>query len=810
MAFDVLDELPEETPLNQLQVCPRDLAGRHRHNINSSTPLIEDEEDEEEGEDEEEEKISPLAENEDVHNRTVPYNEFHNVPAQVSLENGSSSTSSIQEDGSRFGLRQLRNQLSERSHLVYSSNSSTTYLEAEEELDSFRSLPQFELESANRKSTKSRRDSVFSMLSKGKAGLESITGLRSRSSSLAQSRHKVKSKSGYYITDNFNRRVCHHYIPRPADSSISTPSERCKCGLPAELHVLSGAFNSADVSNTAALWSYTRHTTKMPTNSFGYIDFIDSYLDTNTMPYFLRLDIDTSPAKITELLLEKWGINRPRLIMSVFGESYKDIDENFLKRNSELFAKLTTGLLNAAKTTEAWFFTAGYDCGVSKLIGRAVGNSRSFVNVIPAIGIGFWGAVASRDRLVGEGGLFPAEYCKTSTYTTVGVERPLDPNHTHFLLFDRGTVGSFMTNEMHNKRIEVEANISEFTKAQFISIMIAGDLSSLRELRKRVEEGYAVVIMKGTGRMADILCQFHDTANAESYRKASWHGMKLSVSAMEKTLSLLRKEFPRRKDQSFVVQLEDIKALLRYWKDSITICDCDVDCVDRIILQGLIKSIKSSGALNDNVAEQLKLAIIWNRVDLVEESFKANTIPRNLVEDLLFLALKLDRVSFIRKLLDHCDAAFDFSQFLTEDRFSELLNDVPESNFLRKLLTQRRRVMKRYDKIFPKAAGVGKPKFKFRFEHFAQVIYKISSGVYQCCKCKRRLSGDFDDPEDILVLFCVLEQRQKMAMLFWERSSTPTMLALVACHIYKWMAEKESSYIEITPEMKPVILQYAR
>ena len=502
--------------------------------------------------------------------------------------------------------------------------------------------------------------------------------------------------------------------------------------------------------------------------------------------------------------------------MSVFGESYKDIEENFLKRNSELFAKLTAGLLNAAKTTQAWFFTAGYDCGVSKLIGQAVGNSRSFINVIPAIGICFWGAVASRNKLVREGGIFPAQYYHRDTDLTTrqsnGVERPLEPNHTHFLLFDRGTSGSFMTTELHKKRMSIEANVAELTHAQFISIMIAGDLSSLRELRKRVEDGYAVVIMKGTGRMADILCQFHDAVNADKKIKTSWHGMKLSIGAMEKTLSLLRTEFPRRKDQNFEQQLEDIKAILRYWKDNITICDCNVDCVDRIILKGLIQNIKSSsihGFMHNTIAEQLKLAIIWNRLDLVEESFKAYSIPPKLTDDLLFLSLKLDRVSFIRKLLDHCDATFDISQFLTEERFLELLNGVSQGNFLRKLLSERRKAMKRYGKVFPKSR-VRKSKFKFGFEHFANVIYKISAGVYQCCKNKRKLSPDFDDPEVVLVLFCVLEQRQEMAMLFWELSSTPTMLALVACHIYKWMARKESSYIEITPEMKPIILQYAR
>ena len=825
ISLDVLDEQPEETSQNPLQVCPRDatFSLEDRREINSYTPLIA-EEDEEEYEEEPGDLV--------VDNVEPSFSGFVEAEPQdtrTSSSSSSTSSSSISsstksEDG-LFSLRTLKKKLSERSqqlqYQVYSSNSSSsTYVEAEEDLDSFVSLPQFEIDQTpmNRdKSTRSRRESVFSILSKGtRAGLETLgRNLRSRSGSKTTSQNETKAKSGYYITDNFRRRDCCHFVPRPRKVS-SVPSERCKCGLPAEDHMISGAFNSADVSNSASPWGYLRHTIKQPTNAFGYIDFVDNFHDHTTMPHYLRLEMDTPVSKITELLTEKWDIHKPRLIMSVFGETRKDINENFLKRNSELFTKLTAGLINAAKTTQAWFFTAGYDCGVNKLIGQAVGNSRSFINAIPAIGVGHWGSVASRSKLVGEGGLFPAKYFHRDKefHPLVREERPLEPNHTHFLLFDRGHSGMFMSAEMLKKRVAIEAGLSEFTKAQFISIMIGGDLKSLEELRRRVEEGHAVVIMKGTGRMADILCQFYDSFQSEFNRNSSWHGMKLSCTTTEKTLSLLRSEFPRRKNKNFEQQLSDIKSLSRHWKDRITICDCNVNSVDRTILKGLIQNIKSGsmtddGPMHNTLAEQLKLAIIWNRVDLVEDSFKAHSIPPDLANDLLFLALKLDRVKFIRNLLENCADTFDISQFLTEDRFLMLLNDVSQSSFLRKILRERKKSMKRYGKVFPQSR-VRKSKYKFEFEHFANLIYKISSGVYQCCKNKRKNSPDFDDPEVVLVLFCVLEQRQEMAMFFWEQSSTPTMLALVACHIYKWMAEKESSYIEITPEMKPMILQYAR
>ena len=50
---------------------------------------------------------------------------------------------------------------------------------------------------------------------------------------------------------------------------------------------------------------------------------MDEHLD--TLPNYLRLDMDTPSVTIVDLLLEKWGISQPNLIMSLFGESYIDI-----------------------------------------------------------------------------------------------------------------------------------------------------------------------------------------------------------------------------------------------------------------------------------------------------------------------------------------------------------------------------------------------------------------------------------------------------------------------------------------------------
>lgn len=75
------------------------------------------------------------------------------------------------------------------------------------------------------------------------------------------------------------------------------------------------------------------------------------------MSQYLRLSHDTRPEHILQLLTGEWGLDLPKLLITVQGG----------KTNFDLQPKLKKvirkGLLKAAKTTGAWVFTAGTNTG---------------------------------------------------------------------------------------------------------------------------------------------------------------------------------------------------------------------------------------------------------------------------------------------------------------------------------------------------------------------------------------------------------------------------------------------------------------
>lgn len=75
------------------------------------------------------------------------------------------------------------------------------------------------------------------------------------------------------------------------------------------------------------------------------------------MLQYVRLAYDTRPELIVQLLTREWGLELPKLLITVQGG----------KANFELQPKLKKvlrkGLLKAAKTTGAWIFTGGTNTG---------------------------------------------------------------------------------------------------------------------------------------------------------------------------------------------------------------------------------------------------------------------------------------------------------------------------------------------------------------------------------------------------------------------------------------------------------------
>lgn len=124
----------------------------------------------------------------------------------------------------------------------------------------------------------------------------------------------------------------------------------------------------------------------------------------------------------------------PQLLISIRGAG-----TNF-EMSSRLGKIFQTGLIKAARNTNAWIFSNGLNTGVSKHLGNALSNEkwvggglqRSRLTVV---GISSWGMIQNRDELVGRN--------KESTYSPLDSSKllQLNPRHSNFLLVDNGSTG---------------------------------------------------------------------------------------------------------------------------------------------------------------------------------------------------------------------------------------------------------------------------------------------------------------------------------------------------------------------------------
>ncbi|XP_036354612.1 transient receptor potential cation channel subfamily M member 3-like [Octopus sinensis] len=114
----------------------------------------------------------------------------------------------------------------------------------------------------------------------------------------------------------------------------------------------------------------------------------------DTMKY-IRLSNSTKIDKVIQLLTEHWGLNLPKLVISVYG-GMRNFD-----LNKKILKIIRRGLIECAKTTNAWILTTGINAGAIKDIGESLSDcSRRDRSKFALIGISPWGVVSDRHRLI--------------------------------------------------------------------------------------------------------------------------------------------------------------------------------------------------------------------------------------------------------------------------------------------------------------------------------------------------------------------------------------------------------------------------
>ncbi|XP_048577809.1 transient receptor potential cation channel subfamily M member 7 isoform X2 [Nematostella vectensis] len=533
------------------------------------------------------------------------------------------------------------------------------------------------------------------------------------------------------------------------------------------------------------------HTRLEPTDAYGQLEF--SGAGQKSRAKYIRVEHETDPRDLLTLLTKQWGLSLPKLLISVTGGAKSFVLHPKLKQ------VLRQGLLKAARTTGAWILTGGTNTGVMKHVGEAVRGqmltshlNKYQQNQLYLIGIATWGIVDHKETLQEKKDT--VTYHMTSSMTSAGA--CLDNNHSHFILVDDGTEGKYggeialrasLENCISKQRISQKSQV-----VPVVLLVLEGGMNTIRTVLESVTRSPAVpvVIAEGSGRAADILSYAQRFIVQDKSSEVEMTDL-VDIVEHRKLLMKIETAFPEADDDK---KLELYREVLQCVcnKQYITIFRVDEEGVDidRAILRALLKAQHASAA------DQLSLALVWNRVDIAKSEIFVEGQKWE-VEDLnsaMMDALLNNRVEFVKLLLEN---GVSMGQFLTPERLLALYRGRAKSSY-----------------SFQQMIGEDKIRNGFSLEDVNNLIGRMLGGVYTGCSGQtsslmtgldvtshlgmfinerpKFMAEHCDYPFNELLIWAVLCKMQKMALFLWERGEHALAKALLASRIYMEMAERIS------------------
>ncbi|XP_077298276.1 transient receptor potential cation channel, subfamily M isoform X2 [Arctopsyche grandis] len=620
-----------------------------------------------------------------------------------------------------------------------------------------------------------------------------------------------KKTARTWIEATFQKRECVKFIPSPKDE------HRCWCGLSYVQHCAAGALlpgaQSTGAQSTGAqalgaqseAWQATRHTRPGPTDAYGTIEFQGGPHPTKAQ--YVRLAYDTRPELIVQLLTREWGLELPKLLITVQGG----------KANFELQPKLKKvlrkGLLKAAKTTGAWIFTGGTNTGVTRQVGDALLLERSQrAGRVVSIGIAPWGIVENNHELLGHNRDVP--------YHSISSPRSkfavLNNRHAYFLLVDNGTGGRYGAEILLRRKLEKfisaqKLHLNTHSSTPVVCLVIEGGTHTVRAVLEYVTDTppVPVVVCDGSGRAADLIAFVHKYA-AESGEQTVLESMKGYL------LTTIMKTFEVGPQQAECLYHELLQCTRR--KNLITVfriqdrAEGGAPELDQTILTALFRSQHLTPS------EQLSLALTWNRVDIARSEIfvYGQEWPPGALDEAMMQALEHDRIDFVKLLLEN---GVSMRKFLTIPRLEELYNtrQGPTNTLGHILRDLRPHIPCGYcytlhdvglviNKLMGGAYRAYYTRRKFR-PIYAKVMNKNANVHRNSASFVRHCSGNplslitgfmpvttemalFDYPFNELLMWAVLTKRHQMALLMWTHGEEALAKALAACKLYKAMAHE--------------------
>ncbi|XP_047451936.1 transient receptor potential cation channel subfamily M member 1-like isoform X2 [Mugil cephalus] len=418
-------------------------------------------------------------------------------------------------------------------------------------------------------------------------------------SSLKRSTSGSQKAQRAWIERTFHKRECVHIFP-------TKDPTRCACGQLTTQHVaIPPGANSIEEANQLVQidtpkdkWSMIKHTRTYPTDSFGIIEFQGGGFINKAM--YIRVSYDTKPDNLLHLMVKDWQLELPTLLISVHG-GLQNFD--LQPKLKQVFGK---GLIKAAVTTGAWIFTGGVNTGVIRHVGDALkDHSSKSRGKVCAIGIAPWGILENKEDLIGKDVTRPYQ-TMANPLSKLAV---LNNSHSHFILTDNGTCGKYGSEVKLRRLLEKHISLQKINTrlgqgVPLVCLIVEGgpNVISIALESLRDEPPIPVVVCDGSGRASDIISFAH---------KFSEDGGLVNDDVRDQLLVTIQKTFNYSKSQSQQILLMVMECMKK--RELITVFRMGSEGqqdIEMAILTALLKGTNASAA------DQLSLALAWNRVDI--------------------------------------------------------------------------------------------------------------------------------------------------------------------------------------------------
>ncbi|KAM6459127.1 transient receptor potential cation channel subfamily M member 5 [Liasis olivaceus] len=526
---------------------------------------------------------------------------------------------------------------------------------------------------------------------------------------------------------------------------------------------------------------------------------------------FLKVPCAIHPGVIFDIMSSKWNLPAPNLIVSFVGE------EEHFQMKPWLRDTLRKGLVKAAQSTGAWIFTSALHVGVTKHIGQAVQDrmltSTSSTVKVVAIGIASLEKIQHKDLLDNVKNDILISY-KTDN-NIQGPLYSLDNHHSHFILVEEsepdGTTKLRLTLEKYISEQHIGYGGTGSIEIPVLCLLVNGRPHILERICKGLKNSVPCLILAGSGGIADILAALMSEPHL------------IMPQLVEKQL---REKFPTENfSWNDIVQWTGMFRSIIVQEQLLTIHYFEQECseeLDTVILKALVKACKSHSQEAQEYLDELKLAVAWNRVDIAKsELFNGDVEWKSCdLEEVLMDALVNDKPEFVKLFIDNGANIYDF---LTYSRLQRLYCNISPKCLLYMLL------LKKHEENRLTLAGMsGQPHKEvvdacplFTLHEVSRVLkdflHDACRGFYhdqkpggkkKVDKTNARKFPSFldmnqksENPWRDLFLWAVLQNRHKMAHLFWAMGQEGVAAALAACQIVQEMSRLETE-AEVVRRMK--------